>query len=80
MTDWHNRIIVDDTVLGGKPIVRGTRITVDLLMDRLADGWTMDDIVAAYPRLRRDDVLAAISFVAEVFRVEVNAAVDEARE
>lgn len=59
MTDWHNRIIVDDTVVGGKPIVRGTRIAVDLLMDRLADGWTMDDIVAAYPRLRRDDVLAA---------------------
>lgn len=80
MTDGHNRIIVDDTVVGGKPIVRGTRIAVDLLMDRLADGWTMDDIVTAYPRLRRDDVLAAISFVAEVFRVEVNAAVDEARE
>jgi uncharacterized protein (DUF433 family) len=79
MTDWHDHIVVDETILAGKPVIRGTRIAVDLLMDRLADGWTMDDILAAYPRLTRDDVLAAIGFVTEVFREEQYVAVDKAR-
>jgi uncharacterized protein (DUF433 family) len=79
MTDWHNRIVVDDAILAGKPVIRGTRIAVDLLMDRLADGWSMEDILSAYPRLTRDDVLAAISFVTEVFREEEYVAVDKAR-
>jgi len=79
MTDWHNHIIVDEAVLAGKPVIRGTRIAVDLLMDRLADGWTMEDLLAAYPRLTRDDVLAAIGFVNEVFREEQYIAIDKAR-
>jgi uncharacterized protein (DUF433 family) len=70
MTDWKDRITVDPNVLVGKPIIRGTRISVDLLMDRLADGWTIEDITASYPRVTRDDVLAAIAFVTEVFREE----------
>jgi|OM-RGC.v1.032950252 Uncharacterized conserved protein len=68
MTDWHDRIVVDDAILAGKPFIRGTHIAVDLLMDRLADGWSLDDILNAYPRLTRDDVLAAIGFVTEIFR------------
>jgi len=78
MTDWHDHIIVDEGILAGKPVIRGTRIAVDLLMDRLADGWSMDDILATYPRLTREDVLAAIGFVAEVFREEQYIAVDKA--
>ena len=78
MTDWQARITVDEAVLAGKPAIRGTRIAVDLLMDRLADGWSMDDILAAYPRLTREDVLAAISFVTEVFREEEYVAIRKA--
>ncbi len=70
MTEWRNRIIVDPDVLVGKPIIRRTRISVELLLDRLGDGWTVEQILDAYPRLCRDDVLAAISFVSEVFREE----------
>ncbi|WP_295392616.1 DUF433 domain-containing protein [uncultured Thiodictyon sp.] len=70
MTEWRNRITVDPEVLVGKPIVRGTRISVELLLDRLGDGWSIEQILDAYPRLSRDDVLAAISFVSEVFREE----------
>ncbi|MBK1621692.1 antitoxin [Lamprobacter modestohalophilus] len=65
MTDWDKHIVVDETVLAGKPFVRGTRIAVGLLMNRLADGWTIDDILAAYPQFTRKDILAAIGFSAE---------------
>jgi uncharacterized protein (DUF433 family) len=78
MNDWKNRITVDPEILVGKPIVRGTRISVELLMDRLGDGWTMEQILESYPRLTRDDVLAAIRFVTEVFREEDYIAIQRA--
>jgi uncharacterized protein (DUF433 family) len=78
MTDWKDRITVDPNVLVGKPIIRGKRHSGELLMDRLADGWTIEDITASYPRVTRDDVLAAIAFVTEVFREEDYVAVRKA--
>ena len=78
MSEWHNRITVDPSILVGKPIIRGTRISVELIMDRLADGWTTEQIVESYPRITREDVLAAISFVTEVFREEDYVAIGKA--
>jgi uncharacterized protein (DUF433 family) len=78
MTDWKDRITVDPDILVGKPIIKGTRISVELLMDRLADGWTMEQILEAYPRVTREDVLAAIAFVTEVFREEDYVAIQKA--
>jgi len=68
--NWKNRIIVDPDVLVGKSIIKGTRISVELILDRVADGWTTEDILSAYPHLSRDDVLVALSFAAELFREE----------
>ncbi|MDF9391325.1 MULTISPECIES: DUF433 domain-containing protein [Methylococcus] len=68
--NWKDRIVVDPDILVGKPIIKGTRISVELLLDRLADGWSIDDILRSYPHLTRDDVLAALSFAAELFREE----------
>ena len=76
--NWKDRITVDPDVLVGKPIIRGTRISVELLMDRLADGWSMEQILAAYPRVAREDVLASIAFVTEVFREEDYIAIQKA--
>lgn len=76
--DWKSHITVDPKVLVGKPIIRGTRISVELVMDRLADGWTMEDILASYPRVTREDVLAAVAFVTEVFREEDYIAIQKA--
>ena len=59
-------------------IIHGTRISVELLMERLADGWTMEQILASYPRVTRNDVLAAIAFVTEVFREEEYVAIQKA--
>lgn len=73
--DWKNRIEVNPNVLVGKPVIKGTRISVELLLDRLADGWSMEDILASYPHLTREDVLAAIAFASELFKEETFVAV-----
>lgn len=78
MTNWKDRVTVDPNVLTGKPIIRGTRISVEQLMDRLSDGWSMEQILESYPRITREDVLAAIAFVTEVFREEDYIAVGKA--
>jgi uncharacterized protein (DUF433 family) len=66
--DWRDHIEVNPDVLVGKPVLKGTRISVELLLDRLADGWSIDDILQAYPHIRREQVLAALNFVSEVFK------------
>jgi len=61
--------------LAGKPVVKGTRISVELILDRTADGWSLEDILQSYPNLTREDVLAAHTFAAEIFKEEVFVAV-----
>lgn len=63
-----NRITVDPKVCFGKPCVRGTRIWVSLVLDRLADGETIDAILREHPQLQREDVLACIAYGAEMSR------------
>jgi uncharacterized protein (DUF433 family) len=79
VTSWKDRIVVDPRVLVGKPIIKGTRISVELLLDRLSDGWSVDDILSAYPHLTRDDVKAALAFVAELYKEESFVAIEKAR-
>ena len=68
--NWRQHIVVDPAVLVGKPVVRGTRISVEIILDRLADGWSQDDILAAYPQLTREQMLAAVRFASELFKEE----------
>ncbi len=79
MVDWKKHIVVDPAILVGKPIIKGSRIAVELILDRLADGWSIDDILASYPNIGRDDVQAAIAFAAELFKEETFVAVDKAQ-
>lgn len=76
--NWHDHIVVNPDVLVGKPIIKGTRISVELLLDRLADGWSYDDILAAYPHLTREQIQAAIAFAAELFKEERFVAIQKA--
>jgi len=73
--NWKDRIEVNPAVLVGKPVIKGTRISVELIMDRMADGWSMEDVLAAYPHISREDVLAALSFASELFKEETFVAV-----
>ena len=65
------RITIDPAVCGGKPCLKGTRIWVSLLLDLLAGGMTEAEILAEYPQLRHEDVLAAIAYGAEVSRERI---------
>ena len=60
--DWKKHIAVDPEILAGKPVVKGTRISVELILDRTADGWSLEDILQSYPNLTREDVLACLSY------------------
>jgi uncharacterized protein (DUF433 family) len=62
------RITHDPTVMGGKPCIRGLRVTVGMILGLLAAGKSTDEILAAYPYLERDDVAAALSYAS--WRVE----------
>ena len=64
--DYHKRIIVDPNVMLGKPTIKGTRITVELILRKLSEGAGVDDILEGYPHLERQDVLAALSYGADV--------------
>lgn len=64
-TMGHPRITRDPAILSGKPIVTGTRITVELILRKLSDGWTFDEILESYPHLGRDDIRAALAFAAD---------------
>jgi len=66
-----DRITINPAVCGGKPCVRGTRIWVSLILDLLADGLTEAELLAEYPQLVHEDVLAAIAYGAEAARERV---------
>jgi len=68
MNEILKRIAVDPRIFFGKPCVRGTRIWVSLLLDFLASGATIEEILENYPQLKREDVLAAIAYGAEMSR------------
>ena len=60
---WKDRITADPAVLVGKPIIKGTRISVDFVLSLLAQGWTEDQILENYPQLQREDLRAVFAFV-----------------
>lgn len=64
-------IVSDPEVMMGKPVVRGTRITVESIVERVGAGERIEDIVDAHPKLTREGVLAAISFAAEALKADV---------
>jgi len=68
MEDWRKRITVDPNILAGKPIIKGTRIAVEFILELLASGWTVDDMLRNYPQLKREDVAAALRYATEVLK------------
>lgn len=68
--NWRDHIVSDPAMLVGKPVIKGTRLSVELILDRLADGWTADDLYKAYPRLTPEALQAVFAFAAEMLRDE----------
>jgi uncharacterized protein (DUF433 family) len=61
----YGRIEIDPRVMLGKPVIRGTRITVELILRKLSEGATESDLLDAYPRLTREDIHAALAYAAD---------------
>ena len=64
-------IVSDPQVMMGKPVVAGTRVTVDLILEKLGSGESIEAVLASHPRLTREGVLAALRFAAQALRAEV---------
>ena len=61
----------DPSVMMGKPVIKGTRITVELILERLAAGESVEQLLEEYPRLRKEDILAVLDYAARVIRADV---------
>jgi uncharacterized protein (DUF433 family) len=61
----------DPEIMMGKPVIAGTRITVELILEKLAAGETVEQLLAAHPRLTREAIRAALAFAAETLRADV---------
>lgn len=68
MTDWRDRIVCDPDILLGKPTIKGTRISVELILGWLANGWTYEQLIEAYPHISHADIQAALAYAAERLR------------
>jgi uncharacterized protein (DUF433 family) len=68
--DWQDRIVVDPDILVGKPVVKGTRLAVEFIIDLLASGWAEADVLRNYPGLTREDILACLAYASAVLHAE----------
>jgi len=67
----HRIIVSDPAVMMGKPVIAGTRITVELILEKLAAGETIEQLLEAHPRLTQEAIQAALAFAAEALRADV---------
>lgn len=70
MSSPNDRIAASHEIMLGKPVIRGTRLTVELLLRKLSEGATTDDLLAMYPQLKAADVQAALAYATAVLARE----------
>ncbi len=68
--DIQDRIEINPAVLAGKPVIKGTRIAVEFIIELLAQDWPESEILKNYPQLRHEDILAALNYSAEMLKQE----------
>jgi uncharacterized protein (DUF433 family) len=68
--DWQERIIVDPKILVGKPVVKGTRLAVEFIVDLLSQGWAESEILRNYPGLTHDDITACLKYATSILKAE----------
>lgn len=76
MAAQHSRIEIDPAVMMGKPVIRGTRVTVEQILRECARGATAAEIADQYPRLAEEDVQAALAFAADYLAHEITVAAE----
>ena len=68
--NWQERIVADPEVLAGKPVIRGTRMAVEFVLDLLANGWSEGEVLKNYPRLTPKDIQACIGYASALLKSE----------
>jgi uncharacterized protein (DUF433 family) len=68
--DWEDRIVADSNVLVGKPVIRGTRLAVEFIIDLLANGWSEEQILDNYPGVVHEDIAACLRYANELVKSE----------
>ncbi len=71
MVNWKNHIHSDPTILLGKPLIKGTRISVELILELYSQGWTTEDILDSYPTITPEDLLATFAYLKECIGQEL---------
>ncbi|MGC8718697.1 MAG: DUF433 domain-containing protein [Thermodesulforhabdaceae bacterium] len=67
---FRDRIEINPGILTGKPIIKGTRISVEFILELLSQGWSYEEILKNYSQLTREDILAAIEYCLEIIKEE----------
>jgi len=70
MVDWRERIEVSPRILVGKPVIKGTRLAVEFILELLAERWTHEQILKSYSQLTEEDIWAVLSYAAETLKEE----------
>ncbi len=70
MMNYRGKIVSDPDILLGKPVIKGTRISVELILKKLAEGITQGELLEAYPNLDRRDIMAVLAYSADVIAAE----------
>ena len=70
MPSWEERIEINPDVLVGKPIIKGTRISVEFVVDLLARGWTFEQVLEEYDHLTREDIQACLAYASNMLKSE----------
>ena len=64
--NWQDHIIIDPAILVGKPVVKGTRLAVEFIVDLLAQGWSQEEILRNYPGLTHEDIQACLHYASTI--------------
>lgn len=68
---WQDYIVADPKVMLGKPVVKGTRITVELIVERLGQGQTVEELLESYPHITRESIMACLQYAAQSLKNEL---------
>jgi len=68
--DWKERIIIDPKILVGKPVIKGTRLAVEFIVELLAQGWPESEILRNYPGVTHEDIAACLMYATNILKAE----------
>ena len=70
MTNWNERITMDPKILAGKPVIKGTRLAVEFVVELLAQGWAESEIMRNYPGVTHEDIAACLMYASNMLKAE----------